>query len=103
MEEQMITTSCIVCRDEFETESEYYCLCPKCFEYLHRCMGKTKDGKQCKHYHSNVSGYCWHHERGHEGELTHMMTYGLLIQHRANLQQAIALPADNWLQALVEV
>ena len=106
--------NCVRCDREFVTTNEYYSLCSDCFEYIHKCLGTTKSGKHCSNYHKNVSGYCWRHQKGHEHELTHIETYALMAWRRDELNRQreareleayrgmIALPADNWLRALVE-
>lgn len=103
---------CVRCNDRYEAESSIYCLCPECFEYLHRCLGTTAKGEQCKNYHSNVSGYCSKHKKGHEQECTHAITYKLMEafmlgyysarERYYSLPELETYPVDNWLRVLVE-
>lgn len=109
---------CVVC-EKSQTANEYEWACRECHERIHRCLGTTKDGNPCKIYHKNYTGYCGKHRKGHEFDTTYKAEYERIRAYREERErqtlewgrgfiegymqaQAIALPADNWLRALVE-
>lgn len=99
MNEVNTIKACRECGSLFEPEREYYYLCPSCYgTAVHRtCEQTNQNGTKCRRQVTAIGKwkYCTLHENRRSKAARKIQWYPV--------EQPIALPAENWLEALLKL